>query len=71
MSAEQTIPIRWPALLSPESLAEYLDLSVRSVEKLRATGDLPAPIKMPGDLRSIRWRRADIDEFLTGRPLEK
>ena len=67
---EQATPSRWPALLSPESLAEYLGLSVRSVEKLRAMGELPAPIRMPGDLRSVRWRRCDIDEFLTGRPLE-
>lgn len=51
----------WPALMSPETAAAYLDLSVRTIEKLRATGQLPAAVKLPGDLRCVRFRREDLD----------
>jgi predicted DNA-binding transcriptional regulator AlpA len=47
--------------MSPETLADYLDLSVRTVEKLRACGQLPPPVRMPLDLRLVRWRREDVD----------
>jgi predicted DNA-binding transcriptional regulator AlpA len=44
-------------LLSAEKLAELLDISVRTLWRLRAAGKLPAPIRIGG---SVRWRAQEI-----------
>jgi len=45
-------------LVSAEKLAELLDISTRTLWRLRAAGKLPAPVRLGG---SVRWR---IDEVL-------
>ncbi len=48
-------------LLSAEKLAKKLDISVRTLWRLRAAGKLPAPVRLGG---SVRWRPADIEAWL-------
>ena len=49
-----------PDLLSPKQLAEYLQLSQRTVYRLLERGDLPG-VKVGGQWR---FRRADVDQWL-------
>lgn len=49
-----------PDLLSPKQLAEYLQLSQRTIYRLLERGDLPA-VKVGGQWR---FRRAAVDEWL-------
>jgi prophage regulatory protein len=44
-------------LLSAEKVAELLDISVRTLWRLRATGKLPLPVRLGG---SVRWRAEEI-----------
>jgi predicted DNA-binding transcriptional regulator AlpA len=62
---EQTITVATfaPALLTDEGLAHYLSIGVRSVWLLVSRGELPKPINVPG-MRSKRWRREDVDEYV-------
>lgn len=52
---------RPPKLLRDRDLARTLNISVRSVWKLVADGELPAPIRLG---RSTRWREHDIARWL-------
>ena len=45
------------ALICAESLARMLDVSVRTLWRLRNSGKLPLPIKLGG---SVRWRTSEI-----------
>lgn len=44
-------------LLSAEKVAELLDISVRTLWRLRAAGKLPAPVRLGG---SVRWRAQEV-----------
>lgn len=46
-----------PALLSAESVAQMLQVSVRTVWRLRSSGQLPHPVQVGG---SIRWRADEV-----------
>jgi len=59
IDAQQTLPL----LLTDQQTAELIGISRRQVHRLRSTGDLPAPVQVPG-CRMTRWRRADIEEFV-------
>lgn len=48
-------------LLSADKLAERLDISVRTLWRLRAVGKLPAPIRLGG---SVRWRLDTIQSWI-------
>ena len=48
-------------LLTVKNVAERLNVSVRQVWKLSASGRLPGPIRLA---RSARWRESDIDQFI-------
>jgi excisionase family DNA binding protein len=52
-------------LLSAPEVAGCLGIGVRTVWRLVATGELPAPVRLPGT-RATRWRRADLDRFVEG-----
>ena len=45
------------ALLCAETLAQRLDVSLRTLWRLRSSGKLPSPIKLGG---SVRWRAVEI-----------
>jgi excisionase family DNA binding protein len=41
-------------------LAEMLDVSLRQVWRLNASGKLPRPIRLGG---SVRWNRAEVQQW--------
>lgn len=58
-------------LMSRAALAEELELSKSSVEKLTARSDFPTPIRIG---RSVRWRRVDVEGWVdrqTAGPADK
>ncbi len=50
-----------PMLLDRPALACTLGVSLRSIDKLRARGGLPGPLRLG---RSVRWRRDEIAAWL-------
>lgn len=46
-----------PLLLTAEKVAELLDISVRTLWRLRSAGKLPTPVRLGG---SVRWRAHEI-----------
>jgi excisionase family DNA binding protein len=53
------------ALLTQHDAAQALRLSTRTLERPRQTGGSPKFVKVG---RSIRYRRQDIEAFVTSRP---
>lgn len=60
------VRIRWPELMSTTTVAEYTDLSPRTIEKFTSTGVL-RPVRLP-NLSSVRFRRVDIDQVIAALP---
>ena len=52
------------ALLTPDDVAEMLDVSPQTLASWRTTGRYDLPFLRIG--RLVRYRRSDIDEFLDG-----
>lgn len=48
-------------LLSAEKVAEVLDISIRTLWRLRAARQIPAPIRVGG---SVRWRTKDLEVWI-------
>jgi excisionase family DNA binding protein len=48
-------------LLSAQTLAKRLAVSVRTLWRLRSSGKLPQPVRLGG---AVRWRAADIDAWV-------
>ena len=48
-------------LVSAEKLAELLDISIRTLWRLRAAGKLPVPVRLGG---SVRWRVHEISDWI-------
>ncbi len=48
-------------LLSADKVAALLDISERSLWRLRSAGAIPQPVRLGG---SVRWRREDILEWM-------
>ena len=53
-----------PALIGPKSVGEMLDISKRSVDRLRDRGALPPPVQIPGS-RLIKWQKSVIDKWIS------
>ena len=49
---------RLPSMIDVREVASILSISIRSVWRLVATGELPQPVRFG---RSARWRLADIE----------
>ena len=54
-------------LLNREQVAKAVGLSIPSLYRLMAKGHFPRPRKI--GLRAVRWREADIVQFLESRPV--
>lgn len=50
-----------PVFMSPESLAEYLDLPVRAIYQWRYKGTGPPGIKVG---KHVRFRRTEVDQWI-------
>ena len=49
-------------LISAESLAKRLEISLRSVWRYRSQGRLPEPVRIGGGV--LRWRVREVDEWI-------
>lgn len=59
---DQTVSSQTPLLLlSAQTLAQRLAVSVRTLWRLRSSGKLPEPIRLGG---AVRWRTADVDAWV-------
>ena len=50
-----------PAALSAETLAKILQVSIRHLRRLNATGRLPRPVRLG---HSVRWLSTEIEAWL-------
>ena len=56
-------------LLSAEKVASLLDISVRTLWRLRSAGQLPEPVRLGG---SIRWNANELRDWVeAGCPMPK
>lgn len=58
----ETMPLAWPLLLSKAQLCAYLCISVVTLGRI-----CPVPPLVLG-VRLLRWRRTDIDDWVSGIP---
>ena len=58
----QSLDSEGALLVSADTLAQMLEISVRTLWRLRAAGKLPAPVRLGG---SVRWRPRDIESWIT------
>lgn len=57
-----------PEILDTASAAVYVGLSKPTLERFRLTGDGPRYAKLtPGPRGPVRYRRADLEEWLASR----
>lgn len=52
----------WPALMTRETAAAYIDGSLRDVDELRAQKKI-TPV---GESKRIKFRKSDLDEYIEG-----
>jgi len=50
-----------PALLSADELAKFLEVSTRTLWRLKSRRAIPPPVKFGGN---VRWRSTDIQQWL-------
>jgi excisionase family DNA binding protein len=55
-------------MLAAKEVAALLGISVRTVWRLRARGELPQPIRYSRKL--VRWRRDHLERFLEARLMQ-
>jgi predicted DNA-binding transcriptional regulator AlpA len=51
-----------PLLITASKLAALLEVSTRTLWRLRSAGRLPEPVRLGG---AVRWRRDDILKWIT------
>jgi predicted DNA-binding transcriptional regulator AlpA len=63
---DEVVPADPPTLLmSPDEVAKTLSVATRTLRAIRSCGGLPKPVKLPGRVRMVRWRRADIEDWVS------
>ncbi len=50
-----------PQLISAKTLAEKLDISRRTLQRLQSKGEVPPPIRLGG---SVRWNLDEVAEWI-------
>lgn len=50
-----------PLLIPPCEVAHLLGISVRTLWRLLAAGEVPEPVRLR---KAVRWRRSDIEAWL-------
>lgn len=50
-----------PLLITAEEFAELMQVSVRSIWRLRSAGEIPEPVRIGG---TIRWRREEVRQWI-------
>jgi excisionase family DNA binding protein len=54
-----------PAVMTTDEVARYLGINKKSLDRMRGRGDGPPYVRLTGKL--IRYRKADIDDFIESR----
>ncbi len=62
MPANPAVPGE-PLLITAEEFAELMQLSVRTLWRLRSGGQIPEPLRIGG---AVRWRRDSVIEWIAG-----
>lgn len=57
------VVVRISPLVTAEQLAKILQVSVRSIWRMRSSGQLPRPVRIGGN---IRWRPKDVELWIAG-----
>jgi len=52
-------------LISRQSIAKMLGCSPKTIDRLRERGEMPPPLIVAP--RTIRWRKAEIEDWLASR----
>jgi len=52
-------------LLSRLELAGLLDISPVTLDRMRAAGKIPRPFSIGAGTRNIRWRRSEIEQWVS------
>lgn len=62
---EQLVAASQPrtALMKADEVARELGIGLRTLQRLRQLGQVPAPITIGGQ---IRWKREDLERFMRG-----
>jgi len=50
-------------LITARKLAQLLEVSTRTLWRLRSAGRLPAPVRLGG---AVRWRLDEVQEWIAG-----
>jgi excisionase family DNA binding protein len=58
-------------LLTAREVAARLDIGLRTVWRWTATGELPAPVRCGRNGRVVRWKTADIEQFVQALPVSR
>lgn len=63
--------VQFTDLLTVRDVAERMRVSVRTVWRWTASGELPAPVRAGRRGRVVRWKTADIAQFVQGLPVRR
>ena len=65
----QSLPPTEPLLIAAEEFAHLLQISTRTLWRLRSAGELPQPVRFGG---TVRWRLEEIRKWIAeGCPLPR
>jgi len=60
-----------PQVLDRKGFAAVLGVSVKTIDNMRARGELPPVLKISSFTRSVRWRASDIQSWLDRLPTRR
>ena len=58
-------------LLTAREVAARIRVSIRTVWRWTAAGELPPPVRTGGSGRIVRWKAEDIDYFIQHLPVRQ
>ncbi len=61
MSMSETDSVTEPLLISAKDVARMLNVSLRTLWRLRSAGDVPAPLTIGA---TVRWRVDELRKFI-------
>ncbi len=58
-------------LLTARDVADRLGISLRTVWRWTGSGELPAPVRRGSSGRVVRWKSADIQQYVEALPVQR
>lgn len=56
----------WPALMTRETAAAYIDDNLRKIDELRALGKITPVQDEHNPSKRIKYRKSDLDDYIDG-----